>query len=1265
MRRSGIDIIGDVPWGTHICQFYDTKEDLTDILVPYFRVGLENNEFCLWVTSQPLEVEDAKEALRKSVPDVDVYLEKGQIEIISYTDWFITEGVFDSEKVLNGWLEKLNYASDSGYDGVRLSGNTFWLEKEDWNRFVEYKRQTDNVIGNYRMIALCTYSLHRHNTANVIDLVLNHQFALIKREGKWEHLESSRLKEAEKTAIQATKNWEYTFDSVPDLIAVLDEEYRVIRANRAMAARLGMTPEECIRLTCYHVMHGTDEPPSYCPHRQLLRDGLEHTLEIHEDSLDGDFMVSVSPLHDSKGKLAGCVHVARDITERKQEERALSEAYEALQAQSKETQARSEEIKVQYIELQAQSEELHKTYDLLNESETKFRTLAENSPDLIARFDRQNRCLYANPAAMNFYDIPDIAKCYGISVDELANSTHFEIQIDPEMVKLWEKQLVNVFTTSKLEAMEFHYISLQGKKYYFDTKIVPELIDGKVISVLVISRDITAIKEAEDKLNETLENSENLVKERTSELEEAYKSLKISRNSFAEAQRMAHIGNWDWNLVTNKLFLSNETYRILGLNPQKFSESYDALISFVHPDDRDHAENVVKEALNGKPYDTEHRIISADGEERTVHAQGEAIFNEQNIPVQMKGTIQDITERKKAEEKIQNLANIVESSYDAIITKTPDGIITSWNKGAEQIYGYSAREVMGKPISILEPSILVEETDELAELIKQGDKIHNYETLRLRKDGTTINVSLTLSPVFDASGELTTISVIARDITTSKKAEEKLRKSEERYRIVTKQTGQVIYEYDLRTDKGIWAGAIEEVTGYSFEELQKFGKGFWVTNIHHADTGLVGEKILNDGNTGGRYKEELILRKKDGASIFVENSGVYLTDGCDSYPHGAIGVLKDITELKLAIKNVVESEKSLTEAQRIAHIGNWDWNIKTNELFLSDEVSRIYGCEPQEFSLTRNAFLSYVHPDDRDYVDNSFNRALNEKPINMDYRIILASGEERVVHAQGELIHNEEDIPVRTRGTIQDITERKKAEELLKLKLEELARSNAELEQFAYVSAHDLQEPLRMITSYLQLLQRRYQGNLDDKADKYIYYAVDGASRLQNLINDHLELSRVATSTREPEPTDCELVLNQILSDLELYINENKATVSSVYLPEVVVDKTQLVQVFQNLIVNGIKFHSKEAPKIHISAKKKASEWQFSVQDNGIGIDPQYSEKIFEVFKRLHKKEEYSGTGIGLAICKKIVGRHGGRIWVESELGKGSTFYFTLPISPT
>jgi C4-dicarboxylate-specific signal transduction histidine kinase len=225
-----------------------------------------------------------------------------------------------------------------------------------------------------------------------------------------------------------------------------------------------------------------------------------------------------------------------------------------------------------------------------------------------------------------------------------------------------------------------------------------------------------------------------------------------------------------------------------------------------------------------------------------------------------------------------------------------------------------------------------------------------------------------------------------------------------------------------------------------------------------------------------------------------------------------------------------------------------------------------------------------------------------------------------------------------------DITEQKKAEIMLKLKLEELKRSNEELEQFAYVSSHYLQEPLWMITSYLQLLQRKYQGNLDDKADKYIHFAVDGASRMQNLINDLLEYSRVGIGDNETKSIDCEFILNKVLFDIKTVIKENNATISHDPLPEIMADSTEIMQIFQNLILNGIKFHGGKTPKIHIAAEKIASEWVFSVQDNGIGIDPQYSERIFEIFERLNGRDRYPGTGVGLAICKKVVERHGGRI---------------------
>ncbi len=245
-------------------------------------------------------------------------------------------------------------------------------------------------------------------------------------------------------------------------------------------------------------------------------------------------------------------------------------------------------------------------------------------------------------------------------------------------------------------------------------------------------------------------------------------------------------------------------------------------------------------------------------------------------------------------------------------------------------------------------------------------------------------------------------------------------------------------------------------------------------------------------------------------------------------------------------------------------------------------------------------------------------------------------------------------------GIARDITEHSRVVERLNETLAELARSHAELEQFAYVASHDLQEPLRMISSYTQLLARRYQGRLDADADEFIAYAVDGANRMQRLINDLLTFARVGKRGKF-EPADCAAALWQAINNLKAAIDASGADVTHDPLPTLMADRSQMVRLFQNLVGNSIKFHGEEPPRIHISAEQKGQEWIFSVSDHGIGIDPQYAERIFAVFHRLHTREEYPGTGIGLAVCKKIVEHHGGRIWVESELGKGSTFRFTIP----
>jgi PAS domain S-box-containing protein len=313
-----------------------------------------------------------------------------------------------------------------------------------------------------------------------------------------------------------------------------------------------------------------------------------------------------------------------------------------------------------------------------------------------------------------------------------------------EMVKQGEE--IREYETSRLRK--------DGKIIEVSLNLSPVFdTSGKLTAISVIARDITKRKKAEEKLKE-------------------------SERRLSEAQRIAHIGNWDNDLVIGELYWSDEMYRIFGRKPQE-GINYDKFLSCVHPDDRDHVYKFTKKAFNGKIYATNYRIVRPDGEERIVHSEREVIFDERNNPVRMRGTVQDVTERKKAEEKIQILANAVESSNDAIMTGSLDGVVTSWNIGAEQIYGYSAEEILGQSASILEPEHLKGEIKRFNEKVKRGEKVKNYETLRLRKDGTQINVSVTLSPVFDDSGRVIAFSAVVRDITERIKAEKLLAKSED------------------------------------------------------------------------------------------------------------------------------------------------------------------------------------------------------------------------------------------------------------------------------------------------------------------------------------------------------------------------------------------------------------------------------------------------------------------------------------------------------
>ena len=485
-------------------------------------------------------------------------------------------------------------------------------------------------------------------------------------------------------------------------------------------------------------------------------------------------------------------------------------------------------------------------------------------------------------------------------------------------------------------------------------------------------------------------------------------------------------------------------------------------------------------------------------------------------------------------------------------------------------------------------------------------------------------------------------------------AEYALRESEERYRLLL--DGIHNYAVFMMDPKGqilSWNAGAERIKGYAADEIigHNFSCFFPPEEIERGSP----EEILRLTTAGGSHEEQGMRVRKDGSRFLASLVFTALRD-LDGNLRGFSEFSHDLTESK-------ESEaryRGLLEAAPDAMVVV---NVAGDIVLLNVRAEKEFGYSRDELvgqkvkNIIPKGFAERIIADGT----RSAAEALAQQ-IGTGIELIgrRKDGSEFPIEIMLSPLESTEGILVT--AAIRDISVRKKSEEHLVKTVGELKRSNDELQQFAYVSSHDLQEPLRMVASYTQLLAKRYKGRLDSDADEFIAFAVDGCNRMQGLIQDLLAYSRAGTNGKVFCEVSAEDALQQALTNLRITIEQSGAVVSHDSLPAIKTDETQLTQVFQNLIGNAIKYRSTEAPRVHVSAANNVSnEWIFSVRDNGLGIAPQYFERIFVLFQRLHGRNEFEGTGIGLAICKKVLERLGGRIWVESQPEKGSTFYFALP----
>jgi PAS domain S-box-containing protein len=848
----------------------------------------------------------------------------------------------------------------------------------------------------------------------------------------------------------------------------------------------------------------------------------------------------------------------------------------------------------------------------LRKTAEKLRIMFETIGDMFIVTDMELDIVNANEAAAQLLGFSNSEELTGNNITKLISKG------DRTVATKTLKQTLKTKKGSGTASIECRFISAGGKE--IDAAITTDLLrdcGGKPMGLTITGRDITERKRMMEQLRDSEEKKRLL-----------FESIK------------------DGIMVvdlTGKVIEANEvSVRSLGYTREELI-GIDSL-SFVAEKDRDRGvENAIKLISAGVADDyidyTTLSLLTKDGREVEVEHSTALMRDSSGHPMAIIGISHDITERKRAEEALrqseEKLRLTFEAIGDALTVTDLEGNIIEVNELAYSKAGYDSKEeFIGKNgFDMVSPEDRDRISKDIVKAIKEGRNSLTMECTFHPIKGDDYEAELTMSVIRDTDGNPTGFIATSRDITERKRAEEAVRASEEKLLGIFDTIPDGVAFTDMTGSILELNEAMVRMYGHSSKK-DLIGRNAidFVAEEYRDTVTLLGLQAIKEGRHINRVEYRLV--NEAGEGFDVELYAAPLRDSSGE-PIAWVNVSRDVTERKKADQAIRQSEETL----RLMFESTSDGIVITNPALTIIEANaaapRLLGYGGKEELIGKSAI--------------PFMSAETEADSELHTEFSVSQLRDSAGNTTGFI------------GICRDITERKRAERKLKETLEELGRSNQELEQFAYVASHDLQEPLRMVSSYTQLLARRYKGKLEPDADEFIEFAVDGSNRMMAMIQALLTYSRVGTRGKEFELTDCEDVLSKALSNLQVAIEEKGAEVTHDPLPTILGDDTQLLQLFQNLIGNAVKFCDEEHPSVHVSAKEQDEDWLFSFRDNGIGIDPQFKDRIFVIFQRLHGKGEYKGTGIGLAVCKRIVERHGGKIWVESEPGKGATFYFTIP----